>query len=189
MVNFYLFNKTRTIIISNHPIDKVRKKFGHSYEIINTIKDESSIDIIKTRTLRSYPDYKVVNFLKTTWTLSEETKKKMSLAKIGRKMDEPTKAKISNTMKGKSNFEGKKHRLESRQKTSSTKKGICTHLKHVWIYSPVYDKERRIERRNDIPENYRLGRSQEIIEYWMYTLLESNKLRHSTNSPKEKQSN
>ena len=104
-------------------------------------------------------------------------------------MDEPTKAKISNTMKGKSNFEGKKHKLESRQKTSSTKKGICTHLKHVWIYSPVYDKERRIERRNDIPENYRLGRSQEIIEYWMYTLLESNKLRHSTNSPKEKQSN
>ena len=51
------------------------------------------------------------------------------------------------------------------------------------------NKERRIERRNDIPENYRLGRSQEIIEYWMYTLLESNKLRHSTNSPKEKQSN
>ena len=186
MVNFYLFNKTRTIVISNHPVDRVKNKYGHSYEIINTIKDENSINIVKTRTLRSYPDYKFVNFLKTTWTLSEETKKRMSLAKMGRKWDEATKAKISNTMKGKSNFEGKRHRLESRQKTSSTMKGICTHLKHVWIYSPIFDKEKRIERKSDMPENYRLGRSQEVLEYWLYTLSEGNKLRHSTNSPKEK---
>ena len=186
MVSFYLFNKTRTIVISNHPVDRVKNKYGHSYEIINTIKDENSIDIVKTRTLRSYPDYKFVNFLKTTWTLSEETKKRMSLAKMGRKWDEATKAKISNTMKGKSNFEGKRHRLESRQKTSSTMKGICTHLKHVWIYSPIFDKEKRIERKSEMPENYRLGRSQEVLEYWLYTLSEGNKLRHSTNSPKEK---
>jgi len=189
MVNFYLFNKTRTIIVSNHPVDKVRKRFGYSYEIINTVKDESSIEVIKMKTLRSYPNYNVVNYLKKGWTLSEETKKKMSLAKIGRKMDEHTKAKISNTMKGKSNFEGKKHRLESRQKTSSTKRGICTHMKHVWIYSPIYDKEKRIERRTDMPENYRLGRSQEIIEYWMYCMSEGFKAKHSTSSPKETQSN
>jgi hypothetical protein len=189
MVNFYLFNKTRTIIVSNHPVDKVRKRFGYSYEIINTVKDESSIEVIKMKTLRSYPNYNVVNYLKKGWTLSEETKKKMSLAKIGRKMDEHTRAKISNTMKGKSNFEGKKHRLESRQKTASTKRGICTHMKHVWIYSPIYDKEKRIERRTDMPENYRLGRSQEIIEYWMYCMSEGFKAKHSTSSPKETQSN
>jgi len=175
MVNFYLFNKTRTIIVSNHPVDKVRKRFGYSYEIINTVKDESSIEVIKMKTLRSYPNYNVVNYLKKGWTLSEETKKKMSLAKIGRKMDEHTKAKISNTMKGKSNFEGNKHRLESRQKTSSSKRGICTHMKHVWIYSPIYDKEKRIERRTDMPVNYRLGRSQEVMEHWIYSVLEANR--------------
>ena len=88
MVHFYLFNKTRTIIVSNHPVDKVRKRFGYSYEVINTVKDESSIEVIKVKTLRSYPNYNVVNYLKKGWTLSDETKKKMSLAKIGRKMDE-----------------------------------------------------------------------------------------------------
>ena len=152
MVNFYLFNKTRTIIISNHPVSKVRKKYGHSYEIINSIKDENSIDVIKSKTLRSYPDYNIINFFIRKFEFTDEARQKMSLAKLGKKRDEATKAKISDTMKGKSNFEGKKHRLESRQKTSSTKKGICTHMKHVWIYSPIYDIEKRIERKNDLPE-------------------------------------
>ena len=55
--------------------------------------------------------------------------------------------------------------------------------------SKKYIKEKRIERRTDMPENYRLGRSQEIIEYWLYTLHEGTKTKYATSSPMETQSN
>ena len=164
MYNFFLFNKDNKIIISNHPIDKVKNKFGYRYEIINTVKEKESLDVIKQRTLRSYPNCKFINYFLKTWTLSTETKKKMSKAKKGKKWDQATKDKISATMKGKSNFEGKRHSEESKRKTSLAVRNNQKVKGTFWIYNPTLNIERRIRSVNEIPEGFRLGRNYDSIE-------------------------
>ena len=164
MYNFFLFNKDNKIVISNHTIDKVKTKFGINYEIINSVKEKESIDIVKQRTIRSYPRCKFVNYFHKTWTLSTETKKKMSKAKKGKKWDEATKAKISATMKGKSNFEGKRHTEASKLKTSRSMKGKQQVKDLKWIYSPKLDIERRIHKSLKTPENFIDGRDYYSVE-------------------------
>ena len=168
MYNFFLYNKDNKIVISNHTIDKVKSKFGLGYEIINSVKEKESIDVIKQRTLRSYPKCKFVKYYHKTWTLCTETKKKMSKAKKGKKWDQATKDKISATMKGKSNFEGKKHREESKLKTSLAMRGKQLVKDTKWIYNPILDQERRIKRNAMNPENFINGRSMSSIENFKY---------------------
>lgn len=182
MYNFFLYNKDNKIVISNHTIEKVKSKFGMGYEIINSVKEKESIDVIKQRTIRSYPKCKFIKYYHKTWTLSTETKKKMAKAKKGKKWDQATKDKISATMKGKSNFEGKRHTEISRRKTSESMKGKQQVKGKTWIYNPITDKEKRIDDRNKILPGFRLGRSVDIVEIIKYNLT-------STRTPTEKQSN
>ena len=182
MYNFFLYNKDNKIVISNHTIDKVKSKFGLSYEIINTVKEKESIDVVKQRTIRSYPKCKFVKYFHKTWTLSTETKKKMAKAKKGKKWDQATKDKISATMKGKSNFEGKKHTEASKRKTSASMKGKQQVKGKTWIYNPITDQEKRIDDRYKVLPGFRLGRSYDICEIVRHNFI-------ATRSPKEKQSN
>lgn len=167
MFNFILYNKLKVIIISNHPIDKVKNKFGLGYEIINTVKEKQSVDVIKQRTIRSYPNCKFIKYYHKTWTLSSETKRKMSKAKKGKKVSEEVKAKISLKMKGKSNFEGKTHSEVSRRKTSMSSRNNKKVKGTFWIYSPSLNQEKRIRSLKEMPEGFILGRNYDSIEFSM----------------------
>lgn len=182
MYNFFLYNKDSKIVISNQAIDKVKTKFGLSYEIINTVKEKDSIDVVKQRTIRSYPKCKFIKYYHKTWTLSTETKKKMAKAKKGKKWDQATKDKISATMKGKSNFQGKKHSEASKRKTSMSMLGKQQTKGKTWIYNPITDQEKRIDDRHKMIPGFRLGRSYDICEIVRHNF-------SATKSPKEKLSN
>jgi hypothetical protein len=162
MIHFYCFNKIKTILISDLPVDKVRVKYGYQYEVINSIKDKSVLDIIKARTLRQYKDYVLIEWeekvKKTRRPATDETKLKMSQAKLGKRRDEETKKRISNTMKGKSNFEGKRHSWESKEKIGEKLMGNHNVRDTYWIHNPRTDKERRVKERHNLARDYQLGR-------------------------------
>ena len=161
MINFYCFNRIKTIIISNKPVDEVRMKYGTHYEILNSIKDITVLETVKVRTLRQFPSYKVIEKIsqpRVGQPRSEETRLKMSQAKLGKPRDEETKAKISNTMKGRSNFAGKRHHYESKEKIGEKQVGNTNVKNTYWVHDPRSDKEMRVRERNRYPAGYQLGR-------------------------------
>ena len=164
MFNFYYYNKNNTIVVSNQPSEKVKLKYGHGYEIINSVKDSDSINVVKPRIIRSYPKCNFVDYFVKKWKLSTETKRKMSKAKKGKKLDQATKDKISATMKGKSNFEGKKHKESSKLKAAKKMKDNKYTVGTRWIYNPKLDIEKRIKPNQMVPENFIYGRSYSSIE-------------------------
>jgi len=90
MIIFYCFNRIKTIIISNKPVDEVRIKYGTHYEILNSIKDITVLETVKVRTLRQFPSYKVIEIIskpRVGHPRSEETRLKMSQAKLGKPRD------------------------------------------------------------------------------------------------------
>ena len=104
MIHFYCFNQIRTILITNHPIDEVRKKYGYKYEIINSIKDHSVLDIIKARTIKQYPGYAYIDWevkvRKIRSPITEETRQKLRKAATGKTKKQEHRSKISKTMTG-----------------------------------------------------------------------------------------
>jgi len=159
MIHFYAFHNQQLLLISDHPKDKIKDKYGAIFEIVNSIKDKESLELIKPRITKQFSKYRVVEFFFQKRTLSEETKKKMSLAKLNKPRADWVKEKISMKMKGKSNFEGKKHRRESRMKTSLSmmnNKNITE--EHKFIYNPTLNKELRVKDIINLPDGYRKGR-------------------------------
>ena len=45
MINFYLFLTDKKIVVSDQPLERVKKKYGYKFEIINSIKDKASQNI------------------------------------------------------------------------------------------------------------------------------------------------
>lgn len=172
MINFYAFTNDKLIVISDLPTEKIKSKFGHRFEIVNTIKDKSSLDIVKPRVLRQYPSFQVKEQFKKTFNFPPERNEKIRQAKLGKKRDEATKLKISQTMKGKSNFEGKKHSEESKKKTSEKLQGNQHVSKLKWVYSPSKDKEMRVKKLVEAPNGFKAGRSPEIQELLNYNFEE-----------------
>jgi hypothetical protein len=161
MINFYCYNKLKTVIISNKPVDEVRARYGVQYEILNSINDILVLEAVKIRTLRQVPTYEVIEWIhkpRVSIPKSEETKFKMSQAKLGKPRDEETRQKISNTMKGKSNFAGKKHNYESKEKIGEKQLGNSNVKNTYWVHDPRSDKEMRVRERNRYPAGYQLGR-------------------------------
>ena len=161
MIIFYCFNRIKTIIISNKPVDEVRIKYGTHYEILNAIKDITVLETVKVRTLRQFPSYKVIEIIskpRVGQPRSEETRLKMSQAKLGKPRDEETRAKIFNTMKGRSNFAGKRHHYESKEKIGEKQVGNTNVKNTYWVHDPRSDKELRVRERNRYPAGYQLGR-------------------------------
>ncbi len=176
MIHFYLFPVNKKILISDLPLDKIKSKYGHRYEIINSIKDKSSLDIIKQRVLRSYSAFEVEEwFQKEKATLSEEARQKISLSKIGKPRDEETRRKISETLKGRSNFQGKRHGEQTKEVMSVKKLGNQHTKNYVWAHDPRGSNEVRVKDLKDIPPGYSKGRDYYSTESGLYYFKEANR--------------
>ena len=183
MIHFYCYDVTKTILISDQPVDKVKSKYGHRYELLNSIRDNSAVDIIRTRLLRSYGSYKFVEWYQTVRKpMSEETRRKMSEAKMGKPRDEATRQKIAAGLKGRSNFQGKKHSAETRDVMAEKKLGNDHAKDSYWAYDPGADKETRVKDRNKLPPGYQLGRDYDSIEVGLYHIDEHRRSRRVNNS-------
>ena len=164
-------------------LDRVRIKFGYQYEIINSIKDASVINVVKIKLERTYKGYKFIEwYQKVRKPMSVETKRKMSEAKIGKPRDEATRQKISAGLKGRSNFQGKRHTSDTKDVMAEKKLGNQHTKDSYWAYDPRSDKETRVKDRNNLPPGYTLGRDYDSIEVGLYHIDEHRKLRRANNS-------
>jgi hypothetical protein len=187
MIHFYCYVVTKTILISDQPVDKVRAKYGYRYELLNSIRDNSAVDIIKTRLLRNYSKYEFVEWYQIVRKpMSDETKRKMSEAKMGKPRDEATRMKISAGLKGRSNFQGKKHSADTKDVMAEKKLGNQHTKDSYWAYDSRSDKETRVRDRNSLPPGYQLGRDYYSTEAGLYCFRE---IKKPTISPKEIQTN
>ena len=178
MIHFYCYAVTKTILISDQPVDKVKAKYGHRYELLNSVRDNSAVDIIKTRLQRSYGMYKFVEWYQVARKpMSDETKRKMSEAKMGKPRDEATRQKISAGLKGRSNFQGKKHTADTKDIMAEKKLGNQHTKDSYWAYDPVSNEETRVRDRNKLPPGYTLGRDYDSTEIGLYHIDEHRKSR------------
>jgi len=169
MIHFYCLDVTKTILISDQPVDKVRAKYGPRYEILNSVNDKVSVDVIKTRLARSYGSYSFVEWYQAAKRqMTAENKQKISDAKKGKLQSEATKLKISQSCKGRSNFQGKKHTAETKNKMAEKKLGNQHVKDSYWAYDSKADKETRVKDRNNLPPGYSLGRDYDSIEVGLY---------------------
>lgn len=157
MFNFFLLNDNR-LVISNKPLEKIKKRYGYNFEIVNSVKEESSIDVVLDRITRQVNPSGVIKWIGVKRVLSEEGRRKISLSKLGKPRDPKTKEKISNTLKGRSSFQGKKH-TEATKKLMAEKKLGNDHVKdRFWAHDPRGKKEMRLKSRLDLPSGMSFGR-------------------------------
>ena len=109
MIHIYSFNKDKLIVISDKSKDKITKKYGHKFEILNSFNDKQSIIHYRDRLERQSPTFNVVEDYYVKKINSPDARLKMSLAKRGTKRPDKVKEKISESRKGVGNFSGKKH--------------------------------------------------------------------------------
>jgi len=185
MIHFYCYDVTKIILISDQPVDKVRIKYGYRYELLNSIRDKSAVDTVKTRLERSYSKYEFVEWYQyVRKPISDESKRKMSEAKMGKPRDEATRQKISAGLKGRSNFQGKRHTADTKDVMAGKKLGNQHTKDSYWAYDPRSEKETRVRNRNILPAGYQLGRDYYSTEAGLYCFRE---IKKSTNSPRETQ--
>ena len=178
MIHFYCYDVTKTILISDQPVEKVKAKYGYRYELLNSIKDNTAVDLIKSRLLRSYSSYEFIEWYQyIRKPMSEETRRKMSEAKIGKPRDEATRQKIAAGLKGRSNFQGKRHTDSTKDVMAEKKLGNQHTKDSYWAYDPRSDKETRVRDRNNLPPGFQLGRDYDSIEVGLYHIDEFRKSR------------
>ena len=164
MIHFYLFHKQNMLLISDLAKDKIKVKYGPIFEIVNSVKDKSSLEIVKPKITRQYPKCEVVEDFYLRKVFSEETRKKLAQAKLGKARPDWVRDKISSKMKGKSNFEGKKHRRDSRIKTALSMMDNNCIDGHKFIYNPTTNQEKRVKDIIKLPPGFRLGRNPDAVE-------------------------
>lgn len=163
MIHFYLFHKQNLLLISDQAREKIKAKYGSFFEIVNSVKDKSSLELVKPKIIRQHPRCEVLEDFYTKKIFSEETRKKLAQAKLGTTKPDWVKSKISSKMKGKSNFEGKSHRRESRIKTSLSMMNNNNIDGHRFIYNPTTNKEKRVKDIINLPPGFRLGRNPDNV--------------------------
>ena len=152
------------LLISDQAKEKIKAKYGPIFEIVNSVKDRDSVEIIKPKIVRQYPKCNVAEDFYLRKVFSEETRNKLAQAKLGKARPDWVRDKISSKMKGKSNFEGKKHRRESRIKTALSRMGqVNVSPDRKFIYNPTTNQERRVKDIINLPEGFRLGRDPELL--------------------------
>jgi len=168
MIHVYSFNKDKLIVISDKDKDKITKKYGHKYEIINSFKDKQSILYYRLKLERQSPTFGVVEDYYVKKYHSEETKQRMAKSHTGLKHSDEVKRKMSRSHAGKSNHTGKKHSKYTKDRISqkmSSKKQV---LGKKIIYNPAIDKERRVADIINLPDGFRKGRDPEVINTMHY---------------------
>lgn len=169
MIHFYCFSSSKILLVSDLPSDKIKAKYGHRYEILTSVKDKESVDLIKVRILRSYPGYIIEEvYQKSKHVFTDEQKKKISESKIGKPRDALTRAKISAKLKGRSNFQGKTHNIETKEVMREKKLGNQHTKGYVWAHDPRSDTEVRVKTRADIPKGFSKGRDYYSTEPGLY---------------------
>lgn len=176
MIHFYCFISNKKLLISDLPVEKIKARYGFRYEIVNSIRDRSSLDAIKQRVLRSYPAYEIEEwFQKEKLTLTTEHREKISASKRGKPRDEETRKKISLALKGRSNFQGKQHSTETKSIMAQKKIGNQHTKESLWAHDPRGSKEVRVRNLKDIPVGFSKGRDYYSTEPGLYYFKEANR--------------
>ena len=174
MIRFYLINPQK-ILVSDHSAEKVQKKIGHRYEILNTVKDIESVELLKQKLTRNYPEATFEYYFIIERKLSAETKAKIGLSKVGKPRPEWVRQKISNSKKGVSQFAGKKHSEKTKQIMALKKLGN-KHVKDtIWAHDPKGDTEQRVRTLQDIKPGFSQGRDYYSVEPGLYYFLKARK--------------
>ena len=173
MIHVYSFNKDKLIVISDKDKDKITKKYGHKYEIINSFKDKQSILHYRLKLERQSPTFGVVEDYYVKKVNSPDARLKMSLAKRGTKRPDKVKEKISASRKGVGNFAGKKHSTLSKRRISHKMLGKKQVEGKKLIYNPYTNTEKRVTDIINLPEGFRKGRDPEVIDNLLYGLFRS----------------
>ena len=168
MIHVYSFNKDKLIVISDKDKDKITKKYGHKYEIINSFKDKQSILHYRLKLERQSPTFGIVEDYHVKKFHSEESKLKTSQTMTGKKRPDKVKAKISESRKGVGNFSGKKHSNLTKRRISHKMSGKKQVQGKKIIYNPSTDQERRVADIINLPAGFRKGRDPEIIDTMHY---------------------
>jgi len=180
MIHVYSFNRDKLIVISDKDRDKITKKYGHKYEIINSFKDKQSILPYRLKLERQSPTFGVVEDYYVKKVHSEESRLKMSRAHTGLKHSNEVKKKMSRSHAGKSNHTGKKHSKNTKDRISQKMLSKKQVLGKKIIYNPAIDKERRVVDIINLPAGFRKGRDPEVINTLHYG--RDSKLLRSSNS-------
>ena len=181
MINFYLFQKEKYILISDYPLSTIRRRHGYSFEILTNVKDKNSLDTIKERIARQYPKLEIKYRIRTPVNFTPEIRNKIRLKKLGKKRCDVFKNKLRVLYRGRSIFQGQKHTLDYKKFMSNIMKGNSHNKGTFWVYNPYTDEEKKVRDRNKIPEGFRLGRNPYSVDN-----LSQPKNSGSTSSPKEK---
>lgn len=173
MFHFYCYPKNKKIVISDLPVDKIKKKFGIDYEILTSVKEKESIPVIQARVQRNYLGYEIVESFVYRRTkkdfLTPEQRSALDERRRGVPRPLEVRLKISNTLKGRSSFKGKKHRPESKAKIAESKFGN-DHVKDtIWAHDPRSDQEIRVRDLKEIPEGFSKGRDYYSTEPGLYS--------------------
>ncbi len=185
MINIYLFQREKFILVSDYPLSTIRRRYGYGFEILTNVKDKNNLDIITERIKRQYPKLELRSKFRTQINFTDEIRNKIRQKKLGKSRCEVFKQKMRIRFKGISFFAGQKHTddykkfMSDRMKNNQINKGL------YWIYNPFTNQEKRIKDRTKIPQGFRLGRNHDSIEEGLYHLITHS----STKIPKGKRSN
>lgn len=159
MLHFYCYASDKKIVISDFPTEKVKLKHGYRFEILNSLRDKTSLTAVKDRVLRPYTNFTVIEWIqRERKPISAEARLKISLSKLGKPRDEATRKKISAKLKGKSNFQGKRHNDETKKVMAEKKLGNDHVKETVWAFDPRGTKEVRVRDLKEIPKGFSKGR-------------------------------
>lgn len=171
MFCFYVSYKDKTVIITDFIQSKIKKLYGNSVELLNSVKNKESIEIVKPRVLRNFQGFKVVEqFNKPKYVMTEAHKQAIISALKGKPKSEEIRKKFSEAGKGRSNFKGKKHSPETKRLIGAHKIGNQHNKDLIWAFNPETGKELKVKNRNEIPEGYSQGRDYYSTEPGLYEM-------------------
>ena len=172
MISFYISITAKQLIITDYTPEKIRKRFNYGVELVNSIKDKNSLDIVKSRMLRTYRGYETVElFQKPKYVMSPEHKHALLISKLGKPRSEEVRRKISESKKNQpSNFKGKRHTYETKRVISARMMGNQANTDKIWVYNPDTDEEIMVNSRADIPPGFSEGRDYYSVEPGLYEM-------------------
>jgi hypothetical protein len=169
MYNFYCLSSVKKLIISNLPKEKIQKKFGYNFEILTSVKEQTSVQNTLDKLLRSYSGYKIEEHYQKVRSNTGRGKSKSPSPLLGVPRSVEVKAKIAASCKGRSNFHGKTHNLDTKARMAAAKLGN-NHVKgKVWAHDPRSDKEIRVSDINSLPSGFSKGRDYFSTENGLYS--------------------
>ena len=169
MIRFYCFYSISTIVISDHSIDKIKRRYPYSFEILTSIKDRNSIDIVRGKLTKTYRDFEWSTWLKHIVVHTAESNLSRSRTMTGRKRPDVVKERISRNMKGRiANFTGHRHNGITKMKMAEKKWGNTAVKGRIWVNDGKGNEKRVYP--DEVPVGWKIGRDYDIRELISYNL-------------------